>query len=101
MPPITASSCLSFATRREVTSKRFITLVLRAFIFELIWPDSLVEHLAAREQRAEDQRDRRLRRDGLLDRAVGDEFELVEPGDGAMVPRQRVEHRPHGKAAQR
>src|SRR3954464_4575281 len=75
MPPTTASSFFNFAISREVRSKRFMTLVLRV----LFMASSLVKRLAPGQQRREDQRHRRLRGEGLLDRAVDDEFELIEP----------------------
>src|SRR5580692_129013 len=99
MPPMTASSFFSLATSLEVRSNRFITLVLREAV--LVWvfmPITLVEGLAAGQQRRQDQRHRRLRGNGLLDRPVDDEIELVEPGRGVMLHRQRVQHRPHGAA---
>src|SRR5215475_5664564 len=84
MPPITASSFFSFATRREVRSKRFITLVLRAGCAAcVVMPlASFVKDLAAGEQRREDQGHRRLRGDGLLHR-------------------ERIQHGTHGAAHQR
>ena len=65
------------------------------------WRRSLVEHFAAGQQRVEDQRHRRLGGDGLLDRAVADEFELVEPRAGVVLDRKRIQHGAHGAADQR
>src|SRR6478609_9086344 len=97
MPPTTASSFFSLPSKREVTSKRFITLVLRVVFIA----SSLVKRLAAGQERREDQRHRRLRGKSLLERAIDDEFELVEPCRGVVFHRKRVEHRPHGAADQR
>src|SRR5215831_19999515 len=100
IPPITASSFFSFATSREVRSKRFITLVLRIAVLMdwLAWDRLFVEHLAAGEQRREDQRHRRLRGDGLLDRAIDDELGFLESCDGVMLHGERVQHWAHGAA---
>src|ERR1700752_3275927 len=96
MPPITASSCFNFATSREVRSKRFITLVFRIAV--LMVP--LTCRTPCRRKRREDQRPWRLRGDGLLDGAVGDELELIEPGDGVVLHGKRVQNRAHGAADQ-
>src|SRR3974390_1657015 len=95
MPPTTASSRLSLATRRWVSAKRFITLALSNEAGWVIW-DSRREDLAAGEERREDEAHRRLGGDRLLDAAVDDELGLVEPGHRMGLDAERAEHRPHG-----
>src|SRR5712691_5220732 len=49
----------------------------KARLFPCSCDCSLVEDFAAGQQRRQDQRHRRLRRDGLFDRSIDDELELV------------------------
>src|SRR5262249_54459861 len=103
MPPMTASSRVSLSTTRCVSAKRFITLALWAPTAPVFFPlmaASLPKDFAAGEKRRQDKRDRRLRRYRLLDPAVEDERELALAGDGVILDRERVEHRPHGLADQ-
>src|SRR5437879_5337088 len=101
MPPITASSRFSLATSRLVKSKRFITLMLSRRLAPArgaVMAGSVLQHLAAGQQRRQDERGRSLGADRLLDRAVDDELQLVETGDGVVLDADGVQHRPHGTA---
>src|SRR5258707_9106102 len=103
MPPMTASSRLSFPTSRLVKSNRFITLALCAPIAPVdfvLMALSTLEHFAAGQQRREDEGHRRLRRHRLLDRAIEDECQFIMPRDRNIFDRERIEHRPHGLADQ-
>src|SRR5258706_15921037 len=59
------------------------------------------EYFAARKERRQDEGHRRLGRQGLLDRAVDDEFEFVMARDGVGFESERLQHRTHGAAYQR
>src|SRR5664279_5558839 len=100
MPPMTASSCLSWPTSRLVKSKRFITLALCAPTAPVcvVVIGSSLEYFAAGQQRRQDKGDGRLRRHRLLDRAVDDEGEFVVARNGMGFDPERIEHRPHGLA---
>src|SRR5471032_3358118 len=101
MPPITASSRFKWPTSCLVKSNRFMTLALwapSAPVCLLVMAASTLENLAAGQQRREDESDRRLCRDRLLDRAVDDETEFIMTRDRVRFHGERVEHRPHGLA---
>src|SRR5665647_1918628 len=103
MPPITASSRLSWPTRRWVRSKRFMIFALcapMAPVCTWVMGCSILEHFAAGEQLRQDETGRRLGCDRLLDRAVDDESEFVLARDRMGFDAERIEHRPHGPAHQ-
>src|SRR5262245_48594618 len=96
MPPMTASSCLSFATRRLVSSRRFITLLLvRAIIAA-----SRFRSIGGQERR-ENQCRWHLGQMRLADRAVDREMRILQSRHRVMLDAERLQDRAHRTADDR
>src|SRR6478735_12612644 len=98
MPPTTASSHLSFATRRLVRSARLSTLTSGASIVGAVTYDLSLElgrrqRISAGEERRQDEHHRALGGEGLLNRLVDDERHGGLVGQRVVRDRDRIESR--------